>query len=273
MCAPVWQVFRNSALVASITLPVTDPLCGQETQSHSLNFAIVHTILFYTQTLLHKGPERSTEMSHVVMTLLLWSTLPLTSRAVGFNTDLQPACSKLSHEQNLHICKVTHEEFCFPGWCTYTVPPEFLTHLKNEDCVATWYDPDKHVLADPFHPANLQHPAVNVTLEHLITEQHVDGVWTDIRCHDTDKRYQAVYRATKNMVASPTASDPIGHTALPVWGDLLIVLCLVSLILGGIFYWKHTVILGWIRCHRDEDHRGMELEHMAQALSPNMDPN
>ncbi|XP_036418117.1 uncharacterized protein LOC118801844 isoform X2 [Colossoma macropomum] len=199
----------------------------------------------------------STKMNHVVVTLLLGSAVALTSRAVGFSTDLQPACSMLSHEQNIDICNIiqSHEEFCSSGWCTYTVPPEFLTHLKNEDCVATWYDLGKHVLADPFYPGNLQHPARNVTLEHLITEQHVDGVWIDIRCHDTDKWYQAVYRATNNMAVLPTASDLMGHTTLPVWGSVLIVLGLVTLLLGGIFYWKHTTILGWICCHRDEDHR------------------
>ncbi|KAL6460997.1 hypothetical protein MHYP_G00309630 [Metynnis hypsauchen] len=199
-------------------------------------------------------------MNNMVRTLLLGSSVALVSRAA----DLPPSCSVISHRENSDICNITqsHEEFCFSGRCKYTVPPEFLTHLrpvKNEACEATWYDPDKLALADPVHPTRLHYPAINVTIEHLITEKHVDGVSIKIRC--TNQQYQAVYR------------DLMDHTTLPVWGVVLIVLCLVSLILVGIFYCKSTTILGWIRCRRGDERTDVELEYVTQALKSDLDQN
>ncbi|XP_017540989.1 uncharacterized protein LOC108413130 isoform X2 [Pygocentrus nattereri] len=215
-------------------------------------------------------------MNYMVRTLLLGSAVALMSRAADFNTGVPPSCSTISHRQNRDICNITksYEEFCFSGRCTYTVPPEFLTHLRpvmTETCEATWYNLDKLALADPVQPTKLHYPAINVTIEHLITERHVDGVSIEIRCNNHE--YQAVYRATNNVAVSLTESDLMDHNTLPVWGVVLIVLCLVTLILGGIFYCKRTVILGWISCRRGDKRTGVELEHVAQALKSDMDQN
>ncbi|KAL7883253.1 hypothetical protein SRHO_G00009110 [Serrasalmus rhombeus] len=231
----------------------------------------------------------STKMNYMVRTLLLGSAVALMSRAADFNTGVPPSCSTISHRQNRDICNITksYEEFCFSGRCTYTVPPEFLTHLRpvmTETCEATWYNLGKLALADPVQPTKLHYPAINVTIEHLITERHVDGVSIEIRCNNHE--YQAVYRATNNVVVSLTESatnnvavsltesaDLMDHNTLPVWGVVPIVFGLVTLILGGIFYCKHTVILGWISCRRGDERTDVELEHVAQALKSDVDQN
>ncbi|KAG9279124.1 hypothetical protein AMEX_G4596 [Astyanax mexicanus] len=103
------------------------------------------------------------------------------------------------------ICNITrpYSEVCFSGCCTYKYPPAFLDHLMNKQCEATWYTPDMTSLADPSQPQNLSGSVINVTLQSLITKQHVDGLFLNINCHDTNKRYQAVYRVSGSPPGAP----------------------------------------------------------------------
>ncbi|KAI4895060.1 hypothetical protein NFI96_023050, partial [Prochilodus magdalenae] len=78
------------------------------------------------------------------------------------------------------------EEFCASGRCTYSVPSAFLKHLKNEHCEAAWHAPEEGFLANPSQPTSLQYPAVEVKPESLVTKKHIDGLWIDIRCLDTN---------------------------------------------------------------------------------------
>ena len=45
---------------------------------------------------------------------------------------------------------------------------------------------DGRFLADPSKPNKLHSAVINVTLDSLITKQHVDGVWIDIHNHNTN---------------------------------------------------------------------------------------
>ncbi|KAL7883255.1 hypothetical protein SRHO_G00009130 [Serrasalmus rhombeus] len=139
--------------------------------------------------------------------VLLMATGALISAAVGINTHLQqnPLVENISQP---------YEEFCSSGRCTYLIPNAFLKHLKNKQCEAAWHATVGGSLADPSEPTKLQYPVVEVTPESLVTKKHVDGLWIEIRCHDTKanlRQYRAVFRA-KNTVSSTISA--VAETSL-----------------------------------------------------------
>ncbi|XP_036418121.1 uncharacterized protein LOC118801845 isoform X2 [Colossoma macropomum] len=159
--------------------------------------------------------------------VLLMAACALISAAVGFNTHLQqnPLVENISQP---------YEEFCSSGRCTYLVPSVFLKYLKNKHCEAAWHAPVEGSLADPSDPASLQYPAVEVTPESLVTEKHVDGLWIDIRCHDTKAslhQYLAVFRAvTETNLPLKSSAQPrnltVSRIMLSAGGAVLVLVVL-----------------------------------------------